>query len=188
MSNRIAAVALATLLTSAPVWAEDAHHPPEAGAATQQAQPQPVPGTGAGGMMMGGQGGMMNCPMMGRGGMMGMMGGSGMSDMADMAGHIDGHVAFLKAELKITAAQEKEWAAFADALRAIAATMPQMSGMAASTPAPLAQLFDQKERLLATRLENFKRLHTTWANLEAALTPEQRQSAQQLLGPRLMMF
>jgi hypothetical protein len=47
-------------------------------------------------------------------GMMGMMG---------MADHVEGRIAYLKAELKITEAQMPQWNAFADALRSNAASM-----------------------------------------------------------------
>jgi hypothetical protein len=56
--------------------------------------------------------------MMSPGGGMAMMGGPGGMGMMWMADHIDGRIAFLKAELKITEAQMSPWNAFADALRA----------------------------------------------------------------------
>ncbi len=58
---------------------------------------------------------------------------------------------------------------------------------AADAAPSLKQIFEQKERLLMTRLDNSKRLHAAWTKLDAQLTPEQRQSALQLIGPRLMM-
>ena len=61
----------------------------------QQQMPGGTMGGGAGGPMMG---------MMGRGGMMSMM----------MGDHIEGRIAFLKAELKITDVQMLQWNAFAD--------------------------------------------------------------------------
>src|SRR5579862_3383633 len=63
-----------------------------------------------GGMMIGGGAGMMGS----RGG--GMMGG-GMGMAAAMAGHVEGRLAFLKAELKITDAQMPLWDKFATAVR-----------------------------------------------------------------------
>src|SRR6516164_7300947 len=63
------------------------------------------------------QSGEMSKGMMGQdgGGMMGMMGRGGMMGMMGMAGHVEGRIAFLKAELKITDAQTSAWNAFADA-------------------------------------------------------------------------
>lgn len=177
------AVALG-LLAMAPAFAEDAHHPagsgaPAAAATAQQTQAQPGQGMPMG-MMGGGMGGMTMCPMMGQGGL-----------MADMASHIDGHVAFLKAELKITPAQEDVWKGFAGALRTSASAMAQMPGMPMGMGGgaqSVAQSFEQKERLLTTRLDNTKRLRAAWTKLEAALTPEQRKAAEQVVAPRLTMM
>lgn len=175
----VSALALG-LLASMPAFADDAHHPAGTpGTATAPppvTQVQPAPG-----MPMGAGKGMM-CSMMGQGGMMGM---------ADMASHIDGHLAFIKAELKITPAQEDAWKGFADVLRASATSMTQMQGMPMGTPGAaqtVSQALDQKERLLATRLDNSKKLRTAWAKLDAALTSDQRKAAEGILIPRLMMM
>ena len=90
--------------------------------------------------MMGNMGQMM--PMM-RQMMMGQQGGMGMPFE-----HVEGRIAFLKAELKITDAQAPQWNAFADTLRSNAkahrATHQQMTtdGMPSSWPERLA--FQQK--------------------------------------------
>lgn len=193
MSRTASAIAIAALLASAPAFAEDAHHPPGVVPAAQaqtapQAQPQPGPG-----MPMGGPGGgaMMGGPMMGDGqaGMCPMMGGMGSQMMGDMSSHIEGHLAFLKAELKIKPVQEKEWTAFADALRASATAMAGMQGMmTGGTTQSVAQSLEQKERLLVTRLDNTKRLRAAWGKLDAVLSPEQRKTADQVVGPRLLMM
>jgi hypothetical protein len=75
------------------------------------------------GMGMMGQGGMGGMGMMGQGGM--GMGGGMMGGMALMMGpqHIDGRLAFVRAELKITDAQQKAWDDFAAAMRAAANTL-----------------------------------------------------------------
>ena len=78
---------------------------------------QPVPPQGG---VMGPGSGM---PMMGGPGHMGMM------RMMGMADHVEGRIAFLKAELKITEAQMPQWNAFADVLRENAR---RMSGMRAT--------------------------------------------------------
>ena len=71
-----------------------------------------------GGAMAGGM------PMMGM--MRMMMGQDGMGGMAMMAGHVEGRLAFLKTELKITDAQLSVWNAVADAIRANAKSMTEM--------------------------------------------------------------
>src|SRR6266702_525697 len=99
----------------------DAHHPDqkEAPAAAQPTPPAGQPGMGGPQGMMG-NGGMMNMV----GGKMDMMqmmrmmrqSGTGMGGMATID-HVEGRIAFLWTELKITDAQTGAWNAFADALR-----------------------------------------------------------------------
>ena len=71
--------------------------------------------------MGGGHGSMMDMMHM----MMGERGG-GMGMMSAMAGHVEGRLAFLKTELKITDTQQPLWNKFADALRDNAKTMTQV--------------------------------------------------------------
>src|SRR6516165_8683561 len=109
-------LAATTAVTSAQApTAGDPHHPP------QSATPAPAPAqppTGQPGMGM--MGDMPTMNMMGR--MRDMMGGS--MPMMKMIGlgmaaidHIEGRIAFLRAELNITEAQASAWNAFADAMR-----------------------------------------------------------------------
>lgn len=182
-STTFAVTAAMVLGLMAPAFADDAHHPP--GAPGAPAPVAPAPGAPGGMAMMGGggQGGMMVCPMMGQGAMMDMGGG-----MGDWASHIDGHLAFLKAELKITPAQEGEWKTFAEALRTTATTPTRMPTQGPGAAPSVGQSFEQKERVLTSRLENTKRLHVAWSKLDAVLTPDQRKAAEQILAPRLMMM
>jgi len=130
------------------------------------------------GMMQGG--GMM----MGRGmmPMMGMMGGPD-----GMVRHMDGRIAFIKAELKITEAQEAKWNDFAGALRAGAAAMneamqPMMKARTTATPLP--EQIEQHEKMLSIRLEGLHKAKTALLPLYAVLTEPQRQTADTLfLGP-----
>jgi LTXXQ motif family protein len=151
------------------------------GVATAQTQAAPpMQNMPRGGMMM---------PMMGGPGGMGMMGMMGMAD------HVDGRIAFLKAELKITDAQMSQWNAFADALRENArrmsgtpAMMMQMmqGGMmgqdGASVSAP--DRLDRMEKMMTTMLETIKATKVALAPLYAVLTDEQKKAADQLIrGP-----
>src|SRR5262249_9533041 len=90
----------------------DEHHPP-------------APPTAAGRGMPGGMAGAGEMPMMGM--MRMMMGREGMSMMGAMARHVEGRLAFLKTELKITDAQLPLWNAVADAIRANAKTTGDMA-------------------------------------------------------------
>jgi hypothetical protein len=94
------------------------HHPPAASPTATAA-----PSGGTSGRSMPGMGGV---PMMG---MMRMMMGPGrQGQYADDGGHVEGRLAFLKTELKITDAQLPLWNAVADAIRANAKSMGEMSG------------------------------------------------------------
>lgn len=150
----------------------------------QQPRPQPeMPMAGQGGMMHGqgqGQGAMM-CPMMGHG-----MMGHGMMGQG-MEAHMDGHVAFLKAELKITPAQEQAWKPFEEALRTSAASMGP-ARMAMTDAKTMDDVFEQRQRMLTSRLENSRRLQTAWTKLAPTLTAEQQERARKLLGPHLKMM
>jgi LTXXQ motif family protein len=125
-----------------------------------------------------------------------MMGGRGMGllamplgmspGLADGGEHIEGRIAFLKTELKITEAQAKTWDAFADALRKAVPQARQMRsdamGMAAQTgdlPARLAR----QEQMLRNRLELMHREAAPLLALYAVLTEEQKRTADQLLAP-----
>ena len=124
--------------------------------AQQAAQPGHHPGSammGAGGSMMG-AGGM---PMMGAGGWQRMMAAGGMEMMSAMAGYVEGRLAFLKTELKITDAQLPLWNKFADALRDNAKTMGKVDAgqhvRVRSQSATLPDRLATREKFLIARLE-----------------------------------
>jgi len=189
------------LLLATPGFAEDAHHPPEAQPAAPQAptpapqpsQATPMPG-GPQGMMGPGMMGMMGQGGMGAGmgaGMGGLMGGNaagamGMGQMMD-PGRVAGRIAFLKAELKITDAQQPLWNAFTEALKANRAMMGDMQEMmmaAQGAAAPtLIQRIEGHERMLATRLEAVRRLKAALGPLYASFDEAQKHTADQLMMP-----
>lgn len=124
--------------------------------------------------------------MMGSGGAMSMMG------MMGMAQHVEGRIAFLKAELKISEAQTPQWNTFAEALRSNATRMSGMpaitmhgGGMGqdgASMSAP--DRLDHMEMMMSAMLETVKATKAALAPLYAVLTDEQKKSADQLIhGP-----
>ena len=126
--------------------------------------------------MMGGM------PMMG---MMQMMMGQG------MAGHIEGRIAFLKTELKITDSQMPLWNAVADAMRANAKDLAGMMPMMQSMMQPSGTLPDKlaaRERIMTTHLEAFRKLKAAVEPLYMALSDEQKKTADQLMtGPMGIM-
>ena len=139
--------------------------------------------------------------MMGPRGMMGyggpgswMMGQGGFSQaMCNlMANHIEGRLAYIKAELKIAETQESLWNTYAAAARDNAnamrahctAMMSNRSGSAASLPDRL----EQHEQLMAAQLDAVRAMNKTLKPLYAVLNDSQKQTADQLFwGPMGMM-
>ncbi|MCK3780966.1 Spy/CpxP family protein refolding chaperone [Ensifer sesbaniae] len=194
------------LVLGMPSFAEDAHHP-TAGQASEERAQTLVPAARSSAMM---PYGMMSGDMMGA--MMGMMGGgqgpmgmmavgqgaigqSGMGAMAQMMApeHIEGRIAFLKTELKITAEQESLWNAFAEILRADARSaregmmpMPGPMGGTGGAAATPVQRIEVRESALASRLESVRKLKATLVPLYQALDGAQKQMADRLLVPPMM--
>jgi hypothetical protein len=183
MKRLMAATVLVLAATGKFVWAQapaagDPHHPP--GAAT----PAPAPAQSGQQSMMGGM------PMMGMMHMIGMM-GPGMATID----RVDGRIAFLRTELKITDAQASAWSAFADALRTNAKTlgevrasmMPQPGSSAQPQSSTLAARLDLQERWLLARLEGTRTIKTAFTNLHGTLSDEQKKTADELLPPHMGM-
>jgi len=179
--------------------------------------PLPVPSVGEPGGMMGrsegmgmmkGMGGDSTMPMQGMmGGAMPMEGHQHMMDhMATMHGmspsmmmhgladtrpmweHVDACIAFLKTELKITAAQAKSWEAFANRLRENAAKMRSLrSSMQTGRvgEVPLAQRLDHQEKWFATGYENIRALKPLIIKLYDGLSVSQRKTADIIIPPHL---
>lgn len=178
----------------------EAHHPQQQNAAPAPPQPAPPAGqSGAGQGMMGGGmmgGGMMNMmggnmPMMN---MMQMMGGRqaecGMGGMGTID-RIEGRIAFLRAELKITDAQNAVWSAFADALRANAKSLGEVrASMMSQTGAGQQSLVDRlalQEKWLSARLEGTRAIKSALTNLVGTLSDDQKKTADELLALHMGM-
>lgn len=164
---------------------------------TSVAIAQPSPQTAPGQPMPG--------PMMGQGMGPGMMMGRGMmpmTGMMDPTEHIEGRLAFLKTELKITDAQAPQWNAFADAMRANAKRMSDLRGTMMSggmmgqgamsgqggTGLNLPERLDRAEQHMAAHLEMLRSMKGPATQLYAALSDEQKRVADQLIhGPMGMM-
>ena len=201
------ALLLATVSSSS--WAQspadhEAHHPDQK---EPPAAAQPSPSAGPSGMMgqgmMGGAQGMMgsrgmmggNMPMTNMMQMMGMMGQSGaetgcagMSGMATID-RVEGRIAFLRTELKITDAQNAAWNAFAVALRANAKSLGEVrASIMPQAGAAQQSLIDRvalQEKWLAARLEGTRAIKSALTNLLGTLSDDQRKTAEELLGPHL---
>jgi hypothetical protein len=156
-----------------------AHAQTSPGAAAQGGHDAHRPGAGGQGTAPASSphGGMM--PMMQHGGP-GMMGGMPFE-------HVEGRLAFLKAELKITPAQEPQWNKFADAFRSVAKSAQgmhqQMMGSSGTATAP--QRLDAYEKMLTVRLDAVRTVRSAFDPLYAALSDEQKKTADELVGNRM---
>lgn len=149
------------------------------------------------GMMMGERGyGMMGPSMMGgnwdgqgwnsgammRGGC-GMMGASGSG--SDYKTYSEGRIAFLQAELKIAEAQKPAWNAYADVLRSNSQVMlsmhKQMLEAFKQKDRTSLEWLDLRIRMMKSHLATLEALKPATEALYKALSPEQRQNADQLL-------
>jgi hypothetical protein len=150
--------------TAVPAWAADhaTHHP-----APEQARPTDA-GCPTGGAMEPGGMMMMRGPMMGRA--MGMMGG-----------HLEGRLAFLKTELKITPAQEGAWQRFASDWRAAIKDHPMPKRdemMSGDLPSRLAM----HQKMMAAHLEALNAIAAPLAGLYSVLSDQQKKDADELMG------
>ncbi|MDA9504227.1 hypothetical protein XI09_05520 [Bradyrhizobium sp. CCBAU 11386] len=191
-----AAALLVTTLGHA-AWAQSAaehqgHHPDQK-EAQEQPKPKAVPPGPAGSQSMNG-GGMMGgrMPMVDMAKMMEMMRQSGDGMGIDTIDHIEGRIAFLRTELKITDAQQPAWNTFADALRTNARTLGEMRGsmmsqQGAGAPGLVEKLVFQ-EKWLAARFEGTRAMKSALTNMVAMFSEEQKKTADELLAPQMGMM
>jgi hypothetical protein len=108
---------------------------------------------------------------------------------------IEGRLAFLKTELKITEAQAPQWNAFADALRnqskATQARHAEFRERHAKhqkgerkEARPLTERLAAHEKFMEQRLQQMKAFKAAVEPLYGVLSPEQRKTADQLLAHR----
>ncbi|MGY4314138.1 Spy/CpxP family protein refolding chaperone [Bradyrhizobium sp. JR3.5] len=108
-----------------------------------------------------------------------------------MGSHIEGRLAYLKAELKVTDAQEPLWNAYAAAARDNAKTMiarcTTMMGKRDSQVS-LPDRLDQNEQLMGAQLDAMRAMDKALKPLYAALTDGQKKSADQLFWSPMGMM
>jgi hypothetical protein len=97
---------------------------------------------------------------------------------------VDGHIAFLKAELKITPAQEAQWQQVANAMRQNAHSLDQAIANArqhrdAATNA--VERMEARGEFAKLRADNSARLLAAFKPLYASLSPDQQQVANALM-------
>jgi len=132
--------------------------------------------------------GMMGQGTMGPGMGMGMGQGPGrgmmMGGPATMGAMIDGRLAYLKAELGITAEQTAAWDGYAAAVKARVGTMQEMHrGMVTAMQSGTAPArMDARIKGMEAMVEAMKAVKPAMEKLYAALTDEQKKAADQLIG------
>ena len=108
-----------------------------------------------------------------------------MGMMQMMAGHVEGRIAFLKTELKITDEQMPVWNAVADAIRVApkdVSGMPCMPMMQSSDTLP--ERLAAREKAMTAHLEALRPLRSAVEPLYVALSDDQKKTADQLMiGP-----
>jgi hypothetical protein len=212
-TTMIAMLVLAAGTSVAHAQTTDAHHPADQGTAAPAAPVAgvPAPQSGTTPMGMAGQGGAAGMPTM-MGNMMQMMGGmmqmmpamcGSMMPAAPAAGamggrmerggmglfgspprHVEGHLAFYKAELAITDAQQAQWNAFAEAVRAGAKLLAQAGPSAMQADTAGSALDDLQRRVahLSAQLESLKLIQAAAGPLYAVLSADQKKVADELIA------
>ena len=101
--------------------------------------------------------------------------------------HIEGRIAFLKTELKITSAQNAAFEAVANAMRENDRTMraafearQQQQGQ----PTNLLDRLDRRQKGAEAMASATSKLKAAWAPLYASLSDEQKKTADELYAPR----
>lgn len=167
-------------------------------------QPQRSMGQGGSmgqGNMPGQMGGMMDDSMMRMmndhmrmmmgGGMRMGGGGAGMAmgpSMVDMTDRIEGRLAFLRAELHVTDAQNSAWTTFAEGVRSSRQHLLEARQQLNQPSSKPADRLEQYERHLAARLEALKSARTAFTQLYASLDEAQKRTADELVVPFIATF
>lgn len=179
----LAVLALATSAGVAQAQTPDPHHPGSAVLSPQAGMPMSdavVPG-GQPGPMGAGMGRMMES----MGPMMSEPGGMGMPFE-----HVEGRIAYLKAELKITDAQSAIWNAFADTMRGNATAMKTMRDgmMKGGMPTAMPDRMAAQRKMMSARAGMMERAEASTKALYASLSEDQRKAFDQMMsGPMGMM-
>lgn len=201
MTRLVKTILAAAPLLSTPALAEEAHHKPSGTAESLTGDMAPQAGasatmsdSGASGMMGGDMMKMMEQMMRGmRAGGIEMDASGPMRQMMSPE-HVEGRIAFLRTELKVTDAQQPLWEVVAEVLRANSigskGMMPAMMGgmmQPGASSKPLPQTLADLERMLSSRLDSLRRLNSALEPFYESLDETQKKTADELLMPMGMM-
>ena len=184
MRNLTYRLSLTMFALAASIGATQAQTATPQAAGSPAPAPMPPPGmmmprANAPGGQAGAMGGDMGRMMMGERGRMGMP-----------FEHVEGRIAYLKAELKITDAQLAPWNAFADTMRADASAMKSMhDGMTKSgMPTTMPDRMAARHKMMSAGIAMIERAEASTKVLYAALSETQRKEFDQMMsGPMGMM-
>ena len=105
---------------------------------------------------------------------------------------IEGRIAFLRTELKITDAQAPAWDVFADSLRANAKALGElrmsMMSQAGSGSDALVDRLTWQEKWLSARLEATRAMKSALTDLVGTFSDEQKKTADEVLAPNMGMM
>jgi gamma-glutamyl phosphate reductase len=110
-----------------------------------------------------------------------------------MIDRVEGRIAFLRTELKITETQTAAWNDFADALRSNAKKLGEIRASIKAQPdssgqAPtLADRLELQERWLTARLDGARAIRSTFTTLYGVLSDEQKKTGNEILAPHMGM-
>lgn len=113
--------------------------------------------------------------------------GVGPQAFANPGAFADSRLAGLKAELKITAAQEPAWKVFADQAKQQAESMQALMASAqGSAQATAPERIELRSQFMKKRQEQMEKGAASFKDLYAVLSPEQKALADQGFGPGMM--
>ncbi len=97
--------------------------------------------------------------------------------------HVEGHIAFLHAELRITPAQEQFWAPVAAAMREDVRNMDEAESQVSSRPETAIQYLEKRAAFANLRAQGEARFLKAFHPLYDNLADDQKRMADELLMP-----
>jgi hypothetical protein len=105
-----------------------------------------------------------------------------------MLERIEGRLAFMKTELKITESQTAAWKEFADAVRSSAKHRNEhMQAMFAREPKTLPERVEAQEQFMSVRLDEIRAIKVALRGLYDVLSEEQKKEADDMVIPMVGM-
>ncbi|MFN3743097.1 MAG: Spy/CpxP family protein refolding chaperone [Hyphomicrobiaceae bacterium] len=105
-----------------------------------------------------------------------------------MIDRVDGRLAFLKAELKITDAQSAAWNKLADAIRtSVRNRTERMRGRWSGDDSgkTLIERLEAREQYMTAHLEELKQIKAAWSELYQSLSDSQKKEADEIVLPMM---